>query len=190
MTSNGLARAAIACLLILLVACGGGEDPDKSTAHRITDPAKVPTSTPIQNAALFQIRGEQVSTKGNPGSVTPVSGSGSPSSRSYTVKSGDTCGAIAGQYGISTEDLLRANRTIDPGCTNLRVGDILRIPSATPAPSGTRSPSSGREYTVQAGDTCSDIAASFGVAVEALISHNNIDRECRDLKVGQVLKIP
>src|SRR5688572_31768186 len=44
-------------------ACGGGEDPE-TPGDRVTDPARVPSSTPIQNATLFKIQGNEVQITG------------------------------------------------------------------------------------------------------------------------------
>ena len=91
---------------------------------------------------------------------------------------------------------MSANRTINQGCTNLRVGDVLRVPGATTggsspaAATSTPRPGSGKEYTVKAGDTCSGIAGSYGIAVADLIRVNGLDADCRTLQVGQVLKLP
>ena len=46
-------------------ACGGGgDDGAQGGGTRITDPAKVASSTPIQNPLLYQIKGDTVSTSG------------------------------------------------------------------------------------------------------------------------------
>jgi N-acetylmuramoyl-L-alanine amidase len=68
------------------------------------------------------------------------------------------------------------------------------------APSGVTAPvtengggqqRSGQTYTVQSGDSCSAIAANLGVALDALMSANpQIDAECRNLQVGQELRVP
>lgn len=50
--------------------------------------------------------------------------------RSYTVKPGDTPGAIAREFGITVEALLRANNIQDP--RTLQVGQTLQIPPASP----------------------------------------------------------
>lgn len=44
-------------------------------------------------------------------------------------------------------------------------------------------------YTVQTGDTLAEIAATFGVSVEALAEANNID-DVDQIEVGNVLVIP
>jgi len=181
--------------LLLSAACGGDSGPGAGTGERVTDPAKVPTSTPIQNGVLYQLRGSQIITQG--GSTTAVPGASQTAGpRTYTVVEGDTCSGIASKLGVTTQDLLAANRTINQGCTNLRVGDVLRVPSGTAGGStpvgatSTPRPGSAREYTVKSGDTCSGIAGSYNVTVADLIRVNGLDPDCRTLQVGQVLKIP
>jgi LysM repeat protein len=79
---------------------------------------------------------------------------------SYTVKSGDTLSAIAETNDISLDDLLSAN----PNITNpnqINIGDNISLPSITTS-----------TYTVQAGDSISDIADKLGVTTESLIDLN------------------
>ncbi len=189
-------------------ACGGGSNPEEEgNGQRITDPARVPSSTPVQNPTLYKIQGNQVTLVGGESSqLTPVAGNTpAANSKSYTVKSGDTCSQIAADHGISLDALTRANPTV---CDTLAVGDVLRIPApaATPTPASggltanptvratataTRSNSSGggKTYTVKSGDTCADIAASYGVPIADIIALNGLSSDC-PLQVGQVVKIP
>lgn len=194
------ATAALAFSAALLAACGGGATKDAGNGQRITDPARVPSSTPIQNPVLYTIRNDgRVDSSGGPPTTVSPNGTQTVSpAKTYVVKSGDTCGAIASQNGVTLDDLKKANRTIDAGCTNIHAGDTLKIPAtvATPA-SGTvttgdnpTAKPSGKTYTVASGDSCSTIAASFGVPVAQLISLNGIDADCKNLKIGQVIKIP
>ena len=44
----------------------------------------------------------------------------------YTVKKGDTLTSIAHSYGLTTEDLLKANRITDP--KKLQLGQTLKVP--------------------------------------------------------------
>ena len=185
----------------LASACGGGTgSKDGGAGQRITDPARVPSSTPIQNPVLYTIRndGRVDSSGGPPTTVSPNGTQTASPAKTYVVKSGDTCGAIASQNGVTLDELKKANRTIDDGCTNIHAGDTLKIPAtiATPAPgtvttgSNATAKPSGKTYTVAGGDSCSTIAASYGVPVAQLISLNGIDADCKNLKIGQVLKIP
>ena len=180
---------AVSAVALWSAACGGGGETG-GTGSRITDPAAVPTSTPIQNPVTFRFKNEDIEIAGG---GTTTAGTGTNQAQTHTVAAGETCAEIASRYGISVADLVRVNRTINADCTNLRQGENLRIPSAAPSnASGTPTPSgaSGRTHTVAAGDTCADIAASFGVSVEALISANGLDADCTNLQLGQVLRIP
>jgi LysM repeat protein len=70
-------------------------------------------------------------------------------------------------------------------------------PSASPSASPTQPPptptptasTSGRTYTVQAGDTLSGIAARFGTTVRELVALNGIENPSR-IRIGLELKLP
>jgi LysM repeat protein len=186
-------------VVMLAVACGGGGTTE-TPGERVTDPARVPSSTPIQNPTLYKIRGNEVTlTGGGTSSITPVSVSTPPSSE-YIIKAGDFCSTIAAENGVTTAELQAANRLIN--CDALRIGDKLKIPAkavATPTRGGSISgnptvrPSTGGggTYTVAVGDTCGAIAAAKGVTLEAFLAANNvINAECSNLDAGQVVKIP
>ncbi len=183
---------------LLAVACGGGGE-EEQPGERITDPARVPSSTPIQNPALYKILGNEVTLQGGgSGQVTPFA-TNTPVTSQYEVKSGDFCSTIAATHNITLEQLLAANRNID--CNNLKIGDRLKIPSATASSTPTRGPltsnptttgGGGRKtYTVKAGDTCDGIARANSVTLQAFLSANSsIDANCTNLKEGQVVNIP
>lgn len=195
------------CLGVLLLfsaaasfACKSGPaKSDTNTGQPITDPARVPSSTPIGQGAvtfLYHSDGHVDASGGATTTVAPGGTQQASGSKTYTVASGDTCGAIVTQFGITLDDLRRSNRLIDDTCSNLHAGDILKIPGAaatTPAagatPGGTTS-SGAKTYTVASGDTCDAIAKAKGVTAAALIAANGIDANCQALKIGQVLKIP
>lgn len=193
----------------LSAACGGGGGPEEEgDGQRITDPARVPSSTPVQNPTLYKIQGNQVTLVGGDTSqLTPVAGKTPSAGKTYTVKAGDTCSAIAADQGVTLDALVKANPTV---CDSLKVGDVMRIPSAaatptqtsggltsnpTVKPTATKTPggggtgSSGKTYTVKSGDTCADIAASYGVTVAEIIALNGLSPDC-PLQVGQVVKVP
>lgn len=182
---------------LLVVACGGGTNTPSKT-QRITDPAKVPSSTPIQNPTLYEITGDQVTLSGGQSAKITPTGSTPTAAQTYVVKAGDLCGTIATQFGITVEELQKANRSMD--CTVLRIGDQLKIPAkpATPTAAAgtgglTSNPTtkpSGRTYTVRQGDTCEAIAINQGVKTADLIAKNGLDANCLTLKIGQVLQIP
>lgn len=194
------------CLLLVAVvvaACGGGAESGTQTEERITDPAAVPSATPIQSANLFKIEnnGAISAPDGSVGTPAVTSGTPPPSSGStYEVQPGDTCGAIAAKFNITFDELRKSNRTINEGCTNIRPGDRLKIPSGgagaattpTPGTGGAQPtpPPSGREHVVADGESCYDIAGSYGVSLSELIELNGLDAECQTLQIGQTLKIP
>jgi len=81
---------------------------------------------------------------------------------SYTIKSGDTLSAIAESNNISLDDLLSANSTNITNPNQINIGDQISLPSITTS-----------TYTVQAGDSISDIADKLGITPESLIDSNS-----------------
>ncbi|MFN0095028.1 MAG: LysM peptidoglycan-binding domain-containing protein [Dehalococcoidia bacterium] len=199
-----LAIAGVA--LVGAAACGGNGDGGTQT-NSLTDPAKAVTATPVTGtpSAVYQINSDRVVVITGP--TTPAAGTGgSGGGRTHTVAAGETCSEIAGSLGITVEVLIKTNRGINAECSNLRIGETLRAPSTTPTPGSNATPgatngaggratatpktSDGKVYVVRDGDICDDIALNHGVEVDVLIQINGLDSECRDLKIGQELKIP
>ncbi len=189
-----LALFATGAFAILLVVACGGSGSSGGTGQRITDPAKVPTSTPISGGQVYKIQGEGAVLIGGGavGSTTATT------ARTYTVVANDTCAGIASKNNISLDDLLRANRAIDQGCANLRVGDVLRLP-APPTPAGgsgpivggpgTPKPGTSKNYKIVAGDTCDAIAKNQGIEVAKLQAANPAV-DCSKLAIGATITIP
>jgi LysM repeat protein len=103
----------------------------------------------------------------------------------YVVQRGDTLATIAQKFGVSINDLIKANNITNPD--TILVGQTLTIPTAeavasTPAPAA-------RTYTVQPGDTLAKIAVRFGVTVQDLVKANDLTNP-DTIRVGQVLRIP
>ena len=186
---------------LFAAACGddGGDD-GAGKGPRVTDPAKVASSTPIANAILYTIRQDgSVSASGGAGTAsvpagTVKAGTTPAQGGSYTVKSGDNCASIASNHNVTLEALLAANRLIAANCGNLKIDDILKIPAAATTaatPRAGTTASSGKSYTVAAGDNCQKIADSHTVTVAALLAANpSINANCSNINVGQTLKIP
>ncbi|WP_400246637.1 LysM peptidoglycan-binding domain-containing protein [Niallia sp. JL1B1071] len=112
-----------------------------------------------------------------------------PTTSNYTVVAGDSLSVIARNFGITIDDLKRANSLISDA---IRVGQVLAIPSnAThaPAPSPTQpvTPTTSN-YTVVAGDSLSVIARNFGITIDDLKRANSLTSDA--IRVGQVLAIP
>lgn len=75
----------------------------------------------------------------------------------YSVQSGDSASAIAAAHGVDLQYLLWANPDLRDG-ELLRVGQLLVIPAGN-----------GIIYHVRHGDTLSDIAARYSVAVDDIL---------------------
>lgn len=106
----------------------------------------------------------------------------------YTVKAGDTLGAIAAKHNVSLSDVFAWNNLsmrsiIYPG-QKVKVGggDAAPAPAApapaapaapAPALANTSAPATG-SYTIKAGDTLSAIASRHGVKLSDLLAANKL----------------
>ena len=207
-----------AVLFFALAACGGDDDDDAGgtpTAGPGTDPAAVPSATPFGGDAVrYQVTGDGQSNTGSPLTGANVSSgpSNNPSNTSageYVVQAGDSFFSIAGQFGITVEELLDLNNMTPD--TIIQPDDVLRVPgqgsssSGTATPTGTpgtsATPAAGEEsedpddgdgnaYVVADGASCASIAATFGISAGDLIAANGLPSECNTLQIGQELTIP
>jgi LysM repeat protein len=107
-----------------------------------------------------------------------------PEGNSYTIKPGDTLYAIARFFNISLDDLIEANRNVDPN--RLFIGQVICIPLATPP---VTCPLGVFPYVVQRGDTFYSIAVKFGITTRALQLANKAINPYA-LLIGQKLCIP
>jgi murein DD-endopeptidase MepM/ murein hydrolase activator NlpD len=101
----------------------------------------------------------------------------------HKVKSGESLEKIAKNYGVSVQELLKANKNIK--ANKLKVGESLCIPQRKLAKTKTQDYAI---YKVKKGDTLQSIAEKFGVDVQELKSFNNLKSE--KVKEGQEIKIP
>ena len=107
----------------------------------------------------------------------------------YTVRSGDTLGAIARRYRTSVDALVRLNGL--KSRTLIRPGQVLRVPSrggvetAAPAPAAAAGQQS--TYIVRGGDTLFQIAQTYKTTVEKIKAENGLASDI--LFVGQKLVI-
>jgi LysM repeat protein len=105
----------------------------------------------------------------------------------HQVRQGETLLGIAGIYGVTVEEIQAANNLTG---AFIRAGDELVIPVARAVEQTTPLPVVSRfEYTVQAGDAISSIAARFGSAVEEILDANNL-RANSLIRPGDVLVVP
>ncbi len=102
----------------------------------------------------------------------------------YVVQSGDSCISIAGLYSSSVTAIVSLNN-LNSTCTDLQVGQTILVPLPTPtqppAPTVTLEPAAATraacdtvDYTVQANDTLSTIANSYGVSITAIKDWNGL----------------
>ena len=98
----------------------------------------------------------------------------------YTIRPGDTLGAIARQHGVSVAALAKANGIANPD--RVYAGQQLVIPGAKPGPAPSK-------YTVRAGDTLGAIARRHRVSVGAMAKANGLTNP-NLLRIGQQLVVP
>jgi cell wall-associated NlpC family hydrolase len=138
--------------------------------------------------------------------VVPAPAASTP--RAYVIVEGDTLWRIAQQLSTTTAALVDANNLDDPD--HLALGAMLVVPtgatqpapppaaaasaSAPPATGAPVKPPAARRsllvsYTVQAGETLTQIAKQFDVRSDAIAQASALDDPNR-LSIGTVLKVP
>ena len=96
--------------------------------------------------------------------------------QTYSIKSGDTLGAIAQRFDTTVNAIVALNGLPNPNA--IEVEQELRIKQI-----------SETYYTVKSGDTLSGIAANRNVTVAQILAANGL-RDANKLSVGQKLIIP
>ena len=112
---------------------------------------------------------------------------GQDTTTTYTVQSGDSLYKIAGQYGVTVDEIITANNLKS---TKLQIGQVLVIPTGTiqPTPTPTLPNNNYITYTVKPGDSLYKIANNYNTTVNAIKELNNL--KSNNLSIGQQLKIP
>ncbi len=116
----------------------------------------------------------------------------------YEVKTGDTCGGIAVTFGVSSQSIIILNN-LSSQCTDLVVGQVLKIPYPTPTPlpppTATLDDAAATDVacekvliTVQENDTLSSIAANYAVPQEAIKAYNGLSTDT--VFLGMQIQIP
>ncbi len=108
----------------------------------------------------------------------------------YTVQRGDTVSHIAARAGTTVARIAQANGLPNP--SYIRVGQVLTIPTSTPAAAPAATPAAApaaATHTVASGDTVSAIAHRYGSTVAAIASANGLANPSF-IRIGQVLTIP
>ena len=131
---------------------------------------------------------QQAATPSQPQTTTPSTST--TTAATYTVKAGDTLGQIAANHQTSVNQLVQLNKLANPNL--IYVGQVLTIKQATSVSQSTTAtpakPASSATYTVKAGDTLSQIAASHGTSYQTLASLNHLSNP-NEIYVGQTLKL-
>lgn len=101
-------------------------------------------------------------------------------SNSYTVAAGDTLWKISNKFGVSIDNLKKANNLtgdlIYPGQTLIISGTTTTAPAPEQAPANsTKWPDV--TYIVQPGDTATSISKKFGVSVQQVLKYNYMDAD-------------
>lgn len=123
--------------------------------------------------------------------VPPASVAVAPEEKEHSevkVKKGDVLEKIARQHHTSVDAIIAYNQL---GSTNLRIGQVLKIPSKKAAAPAAQPKVDGHKYyTVKTGDNPWTIAVKNHMKVEELLRINQLDQEkARKLKPGDKLLI-
>lgn len=102
----------------------------------------------------------------------------------YTVQRGNTLSQIANTYGVTVAHIVELNHIQNPNL--IYPGQKLRITESSNT--NLNSVIQNNYYTVQRGDTLSNIAQRYGVSVQYLVNLNGI-RNPNLIYVGQMIKV-
>ncbi|MDR7084042.1 LysM repeat protein [Arthrobacter ginsengisoli] len=136
--------------------------------------------------------GQTIKLGGPDAAPEPETPSAAAAGGMYTVKSGDTLGAIADRHGVKLSEVfgwngLTMGSIIYPG-QQIKIGGGTAAPApAAPAPAAPASPSGS--YTIKSGDTLSGIAARNGVKLADVLSANRLTMSSI-IYPGQKLALP
>jgi LysM repeat protein len=134
------AMAVVVILIAILIqqAVGGGGN----GSNKLSPSDVVATQAALKGQSTRPASSVTSSATGSPGVGTPnpsqTPGTGTPSAtqtgtpgaggKTYTVQSGDTCGAIASASNITLQQLLDANKMTEADCSALQIGQVLKLP--------------------------------------------------------------
>ena len=119
-----------------------------------------------------------------PSSESSNTGSGTGTSNTYVVKSGDNLYSIARKYNTTVDELKRLNNLSN---NVLSIGQVLKIPSSESNNTGSNTGTTNT-YVVKSGDSLYSIARKYNTTVDEIKRLNNLSSNL--LNIGQVLKIP
>ena len=120
-----------------------------------------------------------------PSSESSNTGSGTGTSNTYVVKSGDNLYSIARKYNTTVDELKRLNNLTS---NVLSIGQVLKIPSSSESNNTGSNTGTTNTYVVKSGDSLYSIARKYNTTVDEIKRLNNLTSNL--LSIGQVLKIP
>ncbi len=91
---------------------------------------------------------------------------------SYIVQPGDTLSEIASRYGTTVQELVAINHLANPNL--IFPGETLRVTTNSTVHGSETRGTGSITYTVQRGNTLSQIANAYGVTVSHIVELNNI----------------
>ncbi len=108
----------------------------------------------------------------------------------YTVEKGDTLYGIGRRFGVSVDNICKANDMDKNSC--LQIGQVLDIPTSANTTNSENVAKADKKYeiyTVKKGDSLFRIGLEYDLTVTQLANYNSLD-ENKSLQIGQELKIP
>ena len=105
----------------------------------------------------------------------------------YVVQRGDTLSQIARDYGTTVNKLVQLNNINNPNL--IFPGERINVPINGNTQNIEESAVGHRFYTVQSGDTLSELALRFGTTVSEIAELNNI-QNVNLIFTGELLRIP
>jgi len=203
-TLPAAARTTVAAAAAASTVTAGATVPSKYTVIAGDTVSSIAAAHGLSTASVLALNGLGWKSLIFPGQVLSLGGSAAApaapaapvaapvaSPGSYTIVSGDTAGAIAARFGVSTQSLLSANGL--SWSSIIYPGQVLAIPGAAPAAAPAPAPApalvaSTTTYTIAAGDTVSSIAAKFGVPIASVLESNGLNLSSV-IYVGRTLTI-
>lgn len=172
-----------------------GKTPDSPAAQTVEKPPVQASSPTVAEAKPEPVEPEP----------KPVEKPPPPAPTEYILEPGDNPWLIAQKFGISTEELLKENKDLNP--KNLQIGQVLKLPKTArvisqeekikkvavaekPEEKETE-PANGEFewYTIKSGENPWTISRKLKVDHQQVMELNK-ELNFRDLKIGQKIKVP
>jgi LysM repeat protein len=183
-----LPLAIVLLLFILAIGAAAVYFGLQTTGH-VTSPTTIPTATQTATITLPPTETPVPTETPTPTPLPPIE---------YTVKSGDNCLTIAFTFNVSVQSIILSNN-LSATCTDLRIGQKLKIPQPTPTPQpaatatlasadATRAACQTVSIKVQSNDTLSSISLNYNVSMAAIKEWNGLSTDT--VYLDQPLLIP